>query len=344
MALNPQKERTGDASAPILESGDVEVVGFVHLLRVHGRWHARSSPRRVQTDHAEIGAQRMAHQLGLTFGYEPVRFTGRMNVGTLMTTVDASRLKRSCLICGSIVMTAGIGLAQQPLCIPGTGLCAGAVGNGGLQAGAMAKGRVGPNGAAATGNANANANANGSGHVAATGTGTDTNSGAAEHHTYYRHSEPIRFGAGLALCGTLKAGIYSGIKGGPCFAISFRTERLIFEMETQLLFGGVRHTIDWVFPMSFVIPLTDERSLYQGLHLRVGGSPIGVTFAHANDGPNYLRFGLHAGVDYEWSLSSALTWRVFDARTHLDFGTKREVDRRNNFLDFGGQLSTGIVF
>jgi hypothetical protein len=35
---------------------------------------------------------------------------------------------------------------------------------------------------------------------------------------------------------------------------------------------------------------------------------------------------------------------VFDARAFLDFGTRREVDRRGNFLDFGGQLSTGIVF
>jgi hypothetical protein len=166
----------------------------------------------------------------------------------------------------------------------------------------------------------------------------------AERHSYQRRSPPFRFGSGLALCGTIKAGIYSGVKGGPCFAVSFRTERLTFEMETQLLFGGVRESIDWVFPMSFVIPLTDERSLYEGLHLRVGGSPIGVTFAKPHDGPNYLRFGLHTGVDYEWSLSSALTWRVFDARTYLDFGTKREVDLRNDFLDFGCQLSTGIVF
>jgi hypothetical protein len=138
--------------------------------------------------------------------------------------------------------------------------------------------------------------------------------------------------------------VYSGIKGGGCFAISFRTEPLFFEMETQLLYGGVRNSLDWVFPMSFVIPLTSERSLYEGLQLRVGGSPIGVTFAKARDGGNYLRFGLHAGVSYEWDVSDAIAWRVFDARAFLDFGTKREVDRRGNFLDPGAQLSTGIVF
>jgi hypothetical protein len=134
------------------------------------------------------------------------------------------------------------------------------------------------------------------------------------------------------------------VKAGGCYALSFRTEDLFFEMETQLLFGGTRHSIDWVFPMSFVIPLTSERSLFQGLQLRAGGSPIGVTFAREEDGGTYLRFGLHAGLSYEWIFSDVAAWRVFDARAFLDFGTKREVDERGNFLDFGGQLSTGIVF
>jgi hypothetical protein len=138
--------------------------------------------------------------------------------------------------------------------------------------------------------------------------------------------------------------VFSGVKGGPCFAVSFRTDVITFEMESQLLFGGVRHSVDWVFPMSFVIPLTSERSLYEGLQLRVGGSPIGVTFAKAKNGGTYVRFGLHAGLSYELGVSDAVSWRVFDARAFLDFGTRREVDLRGNFLDFGGQLSTGIVF
>jgi hypothetical protein len=114
-------------------------------------------------------------------------------------------------------------------------------------------------------------------------------------------------------------------------------------METDLLFGGTRHSIDWLFPMSFVIPLNAERSLYQGLQLRVGGSPFGITFNQEHEGGTYVRFGLHAGLSYEWAFSAAAAWRVFDARAFLDFGTKREVDERGNFLDFGGQLSTGIV-
>jgi hypothetical protein len=157
-------------------------------------------------------------------------------------------------------------------------------------------------------------------------------------------SAPIRWGAGVAGCATIKAGVWSGMKVGPCFAFSFRFERVSFEMETQLLVGGTRHSVDWVFPMSFVIPLTNQRSLYDGLQLRVGGSPIGATFAKDVDGGNYVRFGLHAGLSYEWDVSSAISWRVFDARAFLDFGTKREVDLHNNFLDYGGQLATGIVF
>ncbi len=49
----------------------------------------------------------------------------------------------------------------QPLCIPGTTLCLGANGNGGLGGGAH--GQIGPNGA--SGGANGNGNANGGGYV-----------------------------------------------------------------------------------------------------------------------------------------------------------------------------------
>ena len=96
--------------------------------------------------------------------------------------------------------------------------------------------------------------------------------------------------------------------------------------------------------MSFVIPLTSDDSSYEGLQLRFGGSPIGVTFAKNENCGSYARFGLHAGLSYELDSSDAASRRVFDARAFLDFGTKREVDDRGNFLDHGGQLATGIVF
>lgn len=243
---------------------------------------------------------------------------------------------------------------------------AGATGHGGVQA--SSNGGVQ---AAGSGNAGAttSGSASGAGHAGAAGqaqghAGADANGGAAATgnagaggfgategtssggYSYgrTRSSRPIRYGTGLAFCGTVKAGVFSGVKGGGCFAVSFRTEYVTFEMETQLLYGGVRESIDWVFPMSFMIPLTSEQSLYEGLFLKVGGSPIGVTFASAENGGSYLRFGLHAGASYEWDVNDYFSWRVFDARAFLDFGTRREVDLRGNFLDFGAQLSSGIVF
>ncbi|HET9959500.1 MAG TPA: hypothetical protein VFQ61_33645 [Polyangiaceae bacterium] len=264
-----------------------------------------------------------------------------------------------------------------PICIPGTPVCARAGVDGGSQgtsqaqgaggvqigAGVQVQGSANPSGVRANGAANTagGARADASAHAGAQAQG-GPNFGAwgnLDHGvTSYppagadsaysaprqRYSAPVRFGAGVTFCGTVKAGVFSGIKFGPCFAVSFRTEVLTFELESQLLFGGVRDSIDWVFPMSFVVPLTQQRSLYQGLQLRFGGSPIGVTFAKPKHGGNYLRFGLHAGLSYEYELGAAASWRVFDARAFLDFGTKREVDERGNFLDSGGQLSTGLVF
>jgi hypothetical protein len=130
---------------------------------------------------------------------------------------------------------------------------------------------------------------------------------------------------------------------GGCIAVSFRWEALTFEMETQLLYGGVTHAYDWTFPMSFLIPLANEDSLYEGPYLRFGGSPFGVTFARERDGGNFVRFGLFAGAGYELDVTSWFTWRVFDARISLDMGTRRAMDDRNNWLDPGLQLSTGIV-
>lgn len=234
----------------------------------------------------------------------------------------------------------------QPWCVPGTQFCAQSNGNGGMRFGGSARGQAGPNGASATatangsanGNANANANANGYGNA----NGYYDGQAQGGYYGPPRYHHHVRFSTGSAFCGTVKVGVFSGVKGGGCFAVSFRWEGFFFEMETQLLYGGTRRSIDWLFPMSFVIPLTAPDELYDGLQLRAGGSPIGVTFAKQVDGGTYIRFGLHAGLSYEWDLDG-VAWRVFDARAFLDFGTKREVDDRGNFVDFGGQLSTGIV-
>jgi len=241
-----------------------------------------------------------------------------------------------------LVLTAaeGAALGQQPQtwCIPGTQVCAQGDGKGGVKAGGSARGQADPTGASgsATGNADADANA-----------GADASGrygGQAQGGYPVRYSQPTHFGTGVTFCGTVKAAVRSGVKGGGCFALSFRWEPLFFEIETQLLFGGKRRSTDWLFPMSFVIPLTSDRNLYEGLQLRAGGTPIGVTFAKRENGGTFARFGLHAGLSYEWDFSDAAAWRVFDARAFLDFAAKRRIDDRGSFVDYGGQLSTGVVF
>jgi len=206
--------------------------------------------------------------------------------------------------------------------------------------GGSAQGQVDHTGASGTATGNADGNAN----AGAGAAGSYGEQGQGNYQTPRRYSAPVVFGTGTAFCATVKAGARSGVKAGGCFALSFRWEPLFFEIETQLLFGGTRRSIDWLFPMSFVIPLTSDGSLYDGLQLRAGGTPIGVTFARYENGKNYARFGLHAGLSYEWDFSDAAAWRVFDARLFLDFAAKREIDDHGHFVDYGEQLATGIVF
>jgi hypothetical protein len=148
---------------------------------------------------------------------------------------------------------------------------------------------------------------------------------------------------GVTGCPIVRVGIWSGLKAGGCVAVSFRFEDLTFEMETQLLYGGTTDAFDWTFPMSFLIPFNNTRSLFEGGYLRFGGSPVGATFASQENGGNFVRFGLFAGGGYELRLSRKVSWRVFDARLSFDMGTRRAMDKKGNWVDLGLQLGTGIV-
>ena len=216
--------------------------------------------------------------------------------------------------------------AQQPICVPGTPYCASTDGNGGVHLG----GQVGPNGASAWGNANGNANAQGR--------------GAWRPPPPRPASPPRRFGFGFGPSAVVRGGLWSGFKGGGSFAVSFRFESLAFEMETQLVHGGTTSATDWTFPMSFLVPLGQRRTLFEGLYLRFGGSPIGATFAKQEDGGGFVRFGVHAGAGYELRLGGAVTWRVLDARVSFDLGTKKALDRLGHEYDGGLQLGSGLVF
>jgi hypothetical protein len=234
--------------------------------------------------------------------------------------------------------------AAQVVCVPGTTVCAQADGHGGVQVNANGTGQVSPNGASASGQANGNADANANANVNANGAATNEAtppqySGGGGRRGGYRG----RFGVGVDLCPVARIGVWSGLKAGGCVAVSFRFEALTFEMESQLLYGGATHAFDWTFPMSFLIPLANDHSLFDGPYLRFGGSPVGATFAHKKDGGSFVRFGLFAGAGYEWDVSKWLTWRVVDARLSFDMGTKRAMDDRGHWLDLGFQLGTGLV-
>jgi hypothetical protein len=237
-------------------------------------------------------------------------------------------------------------LAQAPLCVPGTTVCATSDGRGGLQINANGSAQASPNGANASGQANANANA--SGNADANGSGQATSDaqysgGGSGNGGGRRGGYRGRFGTGVTLCPIARLGVWSGLKVGGCVAVSFRFDALTFEMESQLLYGGPTHAFDWTFPMSFLIPLANERSLYEGPYLRFGGSPVGATFARTKDGGSFVRFGLFAGAGYELDVAKWLTWRVVDARLSFDMGTRRAMDDRGHWVDLGFQLGTGLV-
>lgn len=241
------------------------------------------------------------------------------------------------------LLTERIAQAQSPpLCVPGTTVCASGDGKGGVRVDANGNAQAGPGGASATGQANAQGNGAARGNANANanaGGGARASGGSSRRRSLYNG----RFGAGVVGCPVVRAGIWSGFKAGGCIGVSFRWEALTFEMETQLLYGGTTHAFDWTFPLSFIVPLDNQQSLFAGPYLRFGGSPVGATFARKQDGGNFVRFGLFAGAGYEMLLGDRVTWRVIDARLSFDMGTKRAMDRLDHWVDLGAQLSTGIV-
>lgn len=230
--------------------------------------------------------------------------------------------------------------AQQPVCVPGTAWCAQSDGQGGVRVDASGAAQASPTGVNASGQATGNANGNANAGAAAQAGGQAAGYSGGGSGYYSGHG---RRGRGAVLCPIARVGVWSGFKAGGCVAVSFRWESLTFELETQLLYGGVTHAFDWTLPLSFNIPLANEDSLFEGPYLRFGGSPVGATFARKRDGGSFVRFGLFAGGGYELELSRALTWRVFDLRFSFDMATRRAMDDRGHWVDLGLQLGSGLV-
>ena len=281
-----------------------------------------------------------------------------VRLGCAAPTRRASSTQRgACVALRLGVLLAALGYSSHgraqargpSLCVPGTSLCAAADGHGGVQVTGTGTGnaQVTPSGASASGQASGSGSGNANGGGTASGNGGAQGTGSPPQSygggSGYRGYEG-RYGFAVGFCPIARVGVWSGFKAGGCFTTSFRFEGLTFEMETQLLYGGSTHAFDWTFPISFVIPLANEHSLFEGGYLRFGGSPVGATFAHARDGGSFVRFGLFAGAGYELEVSRALTWRVIDARLSFDMATKRAMDREGHWVDLGLQLGTGIIF
>jgi hypothetical protein len=259
----------------------------------------------------------------------------------------------------------------------GASASAQAHGSGQAKASAQGSGNAQGNGnAQGSGNAQGNGNAQGSGSAQGSGNaqgngsvqGNGTAQGDGHGHVNDDRSEEVprrrrpsssgsdtghsghgqgyigRFAVGVSGCPLVRVGVWSGVKAGGCVGVSFRFEGFMFEMETQLLYGGSTRAFDWTFPLSFLIPLSSQSSLFEGPYLRFGGSPVGATFASAENGGSFVRFGLFAGAGYETVIAHTISWRVIDARASFDLGTRRAMDRSGHLADLGIQLGTGVVF
>lgn len=99
-------------------------------------------------------------------------------------------------------------LAQTPICVPGTTVCAESDGRGDARVDASGRGQAGPTGANATGQANAGGNA--SADANANGGGQATNDYSGGGSGGYRQRRKGRYGTGVTLCPIARVGIWSG--------------------------------------------------------------------------------------------------------------------------------------
>ena len=256
---------------------------------------------------------------------------------------------------------------QQPAtrtCIPGTNICLGGNGEGGLGAGGGAGGQVGPNGASghANGGANGNGNANGNGQVPPSpsppappqvappaspvepsppvarwvppaGPPTPSNDYSIGHGSWQ---------SGILSCGIVRAGFWSGFHFGGCLALPVRLKNVGFDfLETQLTAGGTIPTFDVVVsPVSGLVPLASD-GLWQHAYLRLGVQ-AGYSWPTTAVGHELVRGGGHAGIGYEWDVAPGLALRLVDLR-FVGEVTGNDADRLGHAYDLGVMFSSGLV-
>ena len=248
-------------------------------------------------------------------------------------------------------------------CVPGTNVCFGGNGQGGLGAGGSAGGQVGPNGA--SGNANGGANGNGQGSPPppppAQPASPPHSQAPVPPQAPIDPSPPPPWPAppptpsndymighgswqsGILPCGLVRAGFWSGFHIGGCLALPVRLKNVGFDvLETQLTAGGTVPTFDVVVsPVSGVVPFASE-GLWQHAYLRFGVQ-AGYSWPTTTVGSKFFRGGGHAGVGYEWDVAQGVALRLFDLRFVSEV-TGNDADRLGHAYDLGVTLSSGVVF
>ncbi len=212
-------------------------------------------------------------------------------------------------IFAAIVVAPAVAIAQQTWCVPGTSLCTTVQGQ-------------------------ASGNVHGQGQVprpgptplptqptpAPTPTPTPLPQPTAAPAPYAPPAPagPTYRGAnGFSTCAAVRVGFWSGVHYGGCAALAVRGEIVGFDVELDVLGGGTVPTLDFMVPMSIVVPLGSNDDLFTGPYLRFGPDfGYSATLDVASDG--FFRIGGHFGGGYGLDLSDGLALHLLDVRFYAD--------------------------
>jgi hypothetical protein len=151
---------------------------------------------------------------------------------------------------------------------------------------------------------------------------------------------------GFSTCAAVRVGFWSGLHYGGCAALSVRGEDVGFDLELDVLGGGTVPTLDFLLPISIVVPLGNTDDLFTGPYLRFGPDfGYSATLDVASDG--FFRLGGHFGGGYGIDLADGVALRLLDVRFYADGrGDKTPVDsdRVGDKIDLGLLFTSGVIF
>ncbi len=107
-------------------------------------------------------------------------------------------------------------------------------------------------------------------------------------------SPPIRAESGFATCANTRVGFWSGFHFGPCIGFATRGEIIGFDLELDVFAGGTVPTVDFLVPISIVIPIGARDDLWDGAYVRVGPQ-LGYSITTGKPSDGFFRLGGHVG-------------------------------------------------